>query len=291
MDGGELPEGYVVHEAFAQKEGLKGIWISKYEPSYIETAPTDYSEPESPDLKNFVAENTKLIYYTIDGKENIEVDYSENPSQEIEQNGKTYYFYNYTNKIWANVKTTANGLDSYWVWIPRFAYKAESGTVRMQIIPNATAWTNINVSEAYEECESLNSSTSTLGTSLLNAHLVTDADWSAMAIFSVSQYGGATTNTPEWTNGNKSGIYKVGEHAIYTTGILETANKNSTDYLYGLFNEDGTVKKYVKQWPADLSSSGFVGFTSTKNWLNSSWETRRLLSCGQPLWAFWGLLI
>ena len=64
------------------------------------------------------------------------------------------------------------------------SYGVESGTVRMQI-NGGTAWTNINISESYAECESLNSPTSTLGTSALKAHLTTDADWSAMAIFSV----------------------------------------------------------------------------------------------------------
>ena len=92
------------------------------------------------------------------------------------------------------------------------SYGVESGTVRMQI-NGGTAWTNINISESYAECESLNSPTSTLGTSALKAHLTTDADWSAMAIFSVSQYGGATTT------GNSSGIYNVGSNWTQTTGI------------------------------------------------------------------------
>ena len=47
--------------------------------------------------------------------------------QNKNQDGKEYYFYNYENKIWANVKCMANGLESYWVWIPRYAYKIESG--------------------------------------------------------------------------------------------------------------------------------------------------------------------
>lgn len=154
------------------------------------------------------------------------------------------------------------------------SYCVESGTVRMQIIPGGTVWTNINVSESYEECQSLNSSTSTLGTSLLKAHLTTDADWSAMAIFSVSQYGGATTNSPEKTNGNNSGIYNVGKWKVQTTGILETANANSTIYISNLFNEDGTVKNYVRQWPGTRTDTGFVGFTDTYGWLGS--------------WTYWG---
>lgn len=139
------------------------------------------------------------------------------------------------------------------------SYGVESGTVRMQINGGA-AWTNINISESYAECESLNSPTSTLGTSALQAHLTTDADWSAMAIFSVSQYGGATSNSPGTTTGNSSGIYNVGSNWTQSTGILSTANKNSTPYISGLFSEDGSVKKYIKQWSTTRAETNFVGF-------------------------------
>lgn len=139
------------------------------------------------------------------------------------------------------------------------SYGVESGTVRMQINGGA-AWTNINISESYAECESLNSPTSTLGTSALQAHLTTDADWSAMAIFSVSQYGGATDNFPKTTTGNSSGIYNAGSNNTQSTGILSTANKNSTPYISGLFNEDGSVKKYIKQWSTTRAETNFVGF-------------------------------
>lgn len=170
------------------------------------------------------------------------------------------------------------------------SYCVESGTVRMQI-NGGTAWTNINISESYAECESLNSPTSTLGTSALKAHLTTDADWSAMAIFSVSQYGGATSNTPDWTNGNASGINYAGRNYTQTTGILNTANKNSTDYVSGLFNEDGSVKKYVKQWSPTRTETNFVGFLDSKSngtygWMGSYtyWGTSTkfpiIIKCG-----------
>ena len=160
------------------------------------------------------------------------------------------------------------------------SYCVESGTVRMQITSNGTAWTNINVSESYAECESLNSATSTLGTTMLEAHLTTDADWSAMAIFSVSQYGGATTNAPKKTNGNDSGIYDVGTKFTQTTGILNTANKDSTPYISGLFNEDGSVKKYVRQWSPNRTETNFVGFNETFGWMGSmkNWGTNTSLS-------------
>lgn len=129
-----LPSGYTVHEAFKQKDGLKGIWFSKYQPSVIEMGKKDNVEPQTPDLSNFSSNDTKLIYYTQDAKESIEVDYTENPSQTIQLDGKTYYFYNYENKIWANIKCQANGVVSYWTWIPRYAYQLESGTTNVILV-------------------------------------------------------------------------------------------------------------------------------------------------------------
>ena len=163
------------------------------------------------------------------------------------------------------------------------SFAIENGTVRMQIVPNDTdhpTWTNINISESYAECESLNSSTSTLGTTSLQAHLTTDADWSAMAIFSVSQYGGQTANSPTWTNGNITGIKDIGG-TKQATGIADLATKNSVAYVSGLFNDDGSVKKYVKQWNSDRTKTNFVGFIDTWGWKgsNTSWSPRSYSPC------------
>ena len=34
-------------------------------------------------------------------------------------------WYDYSNKIWANVKTDNNGQEAWWVWVPRYAYKIQ----------------------------------------------------------------------------------------------------------------------------------------------------------------------
>ncbi len=154
-------------------------------------------------------------------------------------------------------------------------YAAE-GTLRMQV-NNGTPWTNINISQSYEACENLNKSTSTLGTSLLQAHLTTDEDWSAMAILSVSQYGGATNNNPSTTTGNGSGIYNIGMYPTQTTGFSSTANQSTNIFVSGLFNEDGTTKKYVKTWNlADREGNNYVGFKNngTYGWYGA--------------WTWWG---
>lgn len=141
-----------------------------------------------------------------------------------------------------------------------YGNKTFAATVKMQGVKDGKVWNQISVSDSYKACEDLDSSDSTLGTDKLQPHLTTDADWSAMAIMSASQYGGATSNTPDWTNGNASGVYKIGQYYSQSTGILNTANKNSTAFVSGLFNEDGSVKKYVKQWSPTRTETNFVGF-------------------------------
>lgn len=154
------------------------------------------------------------------------------------------------------------------------SYCVVTGTWRMGIT-GETPWTNINISNAYAECESLNSATSTLGTNNLRAHLTTDADWSAMAIFSISQYGAATNNKPESTTGNVSGVYNPGRNWTFTTGISSTRNT----YVSGLFNEDGSMKMYIRQLSSNREENNFVGFNDlskggTYGWFGSVkyWE-------------------
>ena len=141
------------------------------------------------------------------------------------------------------------------------SYCTVSGTKRMEIT-GGDPWVNINVSKAYEECDSLNSTTSTLGTNNLRAHLTTDADWSAMAIFSISQYGAATNNTPETTTGNVSGIYNPGRNNTFTTGIFNTVEKDMYERTSGLFNSDGSLKSYMRSWSKVKSDNNAVWFNN-----------------------------
>jgi len=180
------------------------------------------------------------------------------------------------------------------------SYCVESGTVRMQVIDNNTPWVYVRVTDSYAECESLNSATSTLGTTALKAHLTTDADWSAMAIFSISKYGGQTVNEPIWTNNNASSIKNIGGFT-QTTGIINTLT-NSNSNFSSLFDGSGNIKKYVKKWSIDRESNNFVGFSSTNGtygWLggeqNFSNNSSRPASIKRGLFgvlfvdmAYWG---
>ena len=164
------------------------------------------------------------------------------------------------------------------------SYCGVTGTWRMEIRPpqddNEKPWSDINISNVYKECESLNSATSTLGTNNLRAHLTTDADWSAMAIFSISQYGGTTSNAPTTTTENESGVYNPGKNYTYTTGILNTATKDSDGYVSGLFNEDGTLKSYMRQWSPTRTDNDFISFKDLQNGGTFGWFGS---------WKYWNL--
>ena len=139
-----LPSEYTVHEGFTQEgQELKGIWFSKYAPTQKEIVPTDSSKGAEPKFDNFIDTDTVLIYYpetqsddndyqTRTLKEYLELD--EGTRNEIYANGKTYYFYKYDKKIWANIKTTSNNLTAWWVWMPRYAYKIESGATSVILV-------------------------------------------------------------------------------------------------------------------------------------------------------------
>ena len=96
----------------------------------------------SPELKGFVKEKTSALYYktnedgTVDDTPEIKpiTEYLQTNKTYIEKDGSKYEFYNYKSvikengsevldSIWANIKVERDGLESYWVWIPRYAYK------------------------------------------------------------------------------------------------------------------------------------------------------------------------
>ena len=92
-----------------------------------------------PDLNNMAKETTSLIFYKVEEDEETvtvtdtikEMSAAEwllgGRKSEIIVDGETYMLYDYENQIWANIKVVTNDLESWWVWIPRYAYN-ESGT-------------------------------------------------------------------------------------------------------------------------------------------------------------------
>ena len=138
--GGTLPEGYELHPAFNQGgKKLKGIWMSKYEASFKYQEQSQNNNVQAPDMTGFDEENTYIELYDKTSKtyqggaDEIKLkDAKASGLNTMNQNADKPW-YDYINKIWANVKTNANGKEAWWVWIPRYAYKittyAPEGTI------------------------------------------------------------------------------------------------------------------------------------------------------------------
>ena len=120
-----LDEDYIVAAAFSQNGNKKGIWMSKYEPAlatadYKES--TDRNAVNKPNLNGFDKENTYYITYDSGGNEKEPISI-----KNIEPDD----WYDYTNKKWANIMCNNNGVITYWVWIPRYAYRIENGIAQI----------------------------------------------------------------------------------------------------------------------------------------------------------------
>ena len=72
------------------------------------------TEVNTPKLDGFDPNTTFYVYYDEDGTEHNEIPIS----KEAPKN-----WYNYTYSNWANIVTRNDGLETYYVWIPRYQYK------------------------------------------------------------------------------------------------------------------------------------------------------------------------
>ena len=93
-----------------------------------------------PDLNNF-SYSTQIVYYSSDFKKQHLISIKEyidlNRPRTLTVGGEVYTFANYTSEgtqVWANIKTTGGGINSYWVWIPRFAYMLDNGTASVILV-------------------------------------------------------------------------------------------------------------------------------------------------------------
>ena len=153
IDGSLLPATYSIPEVF-NGNNKKGIWISKYEPT---TRSTDELENIStvPDLTGLIGTNVKVyleIYNdNITGFTSNPVEYS--TSLDLQKFAKENNWYDYSKKAWANIKVVnvTNNAESWWVWIPRYAYKNTGATTEILLIgANNKTIDNKDLPQGYE---------------------------------------------------------------------------------------------------------------------------------------------
>ena len=138
--GNYLPDAFTVHPCFTEtdangrKKELKGIWVSKYEPSNNNNANLNATNGDclQPDMSGFDRDNTYIELYDESTQTfTSQVKLSEANLDTINNDKK---WYDYRRKIWANVKTNANGLECWWVWIPRYAYSPSDAGEEMHVV-------------------------------------------------------------------------------------------------------------------------------------------------------------
>ena len=133
-------ETYIVHSCFAKKDAsentiqLKGIWMAKYEATSTVNRDhrPDSGECYAPDMTGFDPNSTYIELFDVStGEFTSEIKLANADLQTINQNDE---WYDYKNKIWANIKTIANGTECWWVWIPRYAYSMVEAEQETDII-------------------------------------------------------------------------------------------------------------------------------------------------------------
>lgn len=141
IDGSELPSGYAVAGSFKNNQ-KKGIWGSKYEPSPTIVNKKETIKATSIDVSGFDVQNTHMVFYKIkDGQVTeetktltIEEWEAQGRPTEIKSLLTTYKLFDYENNIWANIKVVKNNLETWWVWIPRYAYNESGTTTQTDVI-------------------------------------------------------------------------------------------------------------------------------------------------------------
>ena len=106
----------------ANKEYTILVEIRKGQDEYVGTVAKQIKtiDANKPDLSGFSEDNTYYVLYDNDGNETI--------GDKIKKDGSNMpsNWYNYKDSKWANIVVKANGLTTYFTWIPRYEYKITS---------------------------------------------------------------------------------------------------------------------------------------------------------------------
>lgn len=81
-------------------------------------------EVNAPELSSFDQDTTFYVYWDENGNEHNEIPISMEPPKN---------WYNYTFSNWANIVTRNNGVESYFVWIPRYEYMLDQTSQKSNI--------------------------------------------------------------------------------------------------------------------------------------------------------------
>ncbi len=105
------------------------------------TVTIELEEPARPDTSSFDQDTTFYVWWDESGNEHNETPISMEPPEK---------WYKYSNNIWANIVTRNNGLETYFVWIPRYEYRLNTLKERAEIKFIGTDITNENCTPSYQ---------------------------------------------------------------------------------------------------------------------------------------------
>lgn len=151
-EGDSITENYTFTGLHGDTEYVVNIIIREQETNkYIGafTKRVKTIKVNEPDLTGFDKDTTYYVCYDDEGNE-----------QRISLNEtQPNNWYDYSEHKWANIVTTANGTESYFVWIPRYQYRLQETDQRVdvQFIPTTKIEpdNNYNIPEAFKWGDSL----------------------------------------------------------------------------------------------------------------------------------------
>lgn len=244
-------DGYVLHSAF--DDNKKGIWISKYEPSLVQNIKSTEMAYYTPDLTGFVRENTYIEIYDKANNRFNEVPLTE--INDLKAFGQKNNWYDYDNQVWANIKVVNDGIETWWVWIPRYAYSitgsSENSTTNIKFIDTS----NIPLD----------------GTNLDSNYIVHPA-----------------------FNNNKKGIWVSKYEASLTKNNVANSNVNKPDLTNFDINNtyievyDKKNNKFVETKLANISNiDEFIRNNNWYNYSNQEWANIKVVNNNVETWWVW----
>ncbi len=150
----------------------------------------------------------------------------------------------------------------------------------IEVKPKSTSYTNISVSDAYDECYNLRKSYSSLGDNKLDPHLVLNKDWGAVAYLAVSAYGKVKDATgpkvivdgTEYTTttGNETGVMDFGKTAYsFTASSIAAGLEGTVNIRQSLINNKNS--RYVETLPGspNVDNTRGMALVETSGWFSS----------------------
>ena len=246
------------------------------------------AEINPPDVSKFDPDTTFYVYYDNDGNEHNEI-----PVSKAAPKG----WYDYTISYWANIVTRNNGLETYYVWIPRYEYQLNPTTQRSYV--NFIKGTSTETTAGYTIPEAF-----TFGGQELTGYWITkyqlsieestpnmDAEMSAGSnIIRIREITGTKVTTglkyEYYLNGEKKhegedplenyAFINLNANTTYTINII-ARNKSTNAFVAAVTKKIKTISANAPDISKfDLSTTFYVTYDDQGN------ETRTPLTSGEP---------